>query len=192
MTRAVSGPKRGPSTSEAAHRSIVEAALARQAANRERQAAARDKQADEDAVVALMVEAEAEAGRQLAPSLAREALHTHLAGVRQAEEARQLAAARRLLTRRGGEQPNAPATEPLPARTPPGPDPDKYLTLAQCEEERHRLARSGKPHGYDSLSRKRGPFPGMRSTIVRRYKGKPPPGEPIPGVCENVRPHAHA
>lgn len=69
-----------------------------------------------------------------------------------------------------------------------------YPTFEQIEAERRALALAGKPHGYDSLGGRSSdrPFPGQRSTIVRRYAGHPAPGTPIPGICESAPPHQHA
>lgn len=88
----------------------------------------------------------------------------------------------------GPTKPIRPAAETRPEprrRGPSGP------TLAEIEGERRRLAADGQAHGYDSLSGATGPFPGQRALIRRRYKGMPPPGAPIEGICETVRDHAH-
>lgn len=66
---------------------------------------------------------------------------------------------------------------------------DDYMALAEIEAERRALAAAGRPHGYDPLASAFGK--GSRSTIQRRYKGLPPPGSPIPGVCDSAPPHAH-
>ena len=73
----------------------------------------------------------------------------------------------------------------------PAPEPigNEYLSLAEIEAQRHELARAGKPHGYKMLAAQFGKT--ARSTIRRRYKGLPPPGSPIPGVCQKAPPHQH-
>jgi hypothetical protein len=68
-----------------------------------------------------------------------------------------------------------------------------YPTLDQIEVKRLSLAAAGMAHGYDALGGKspQHPFPGQRSTIVRRYRGLEPPGTWIPGVCDTAPPHQH-
>lgn len=75
----------------------------------------------------------------------------------------------------------------------PWADSQRSGTLDEYEAERLRLAREGLPHGYGSLSRDGGPFAGQFSTITRRYRaaGMPPPGTPIPGVCDTAPGHPH-
>jgi hypothetical protein len=76
--------------------------------------------------------------------------------------------------------------EPLPANVTQFPN--EYLSLDEIEAERLRLAKDGKPHGYDALAKSFGKS--SRSTIQRRYKGRQPPGAAIAGVCD-ARPHTH-
>lgn len=97
-----------------------------------------------------------------------------------ARDARDLAAAR-----------IADGVQEAPAS--PAPSQRGYPSLEQIEAERRKLAVAGKPHGYDALGG-RGPghpFPGQRSTIVRRYATLAPPGTAIPGFCEHAPPHSH-
>jgi hypothetical protein len=79
-------------------------------------------------------------------------------------------------------------TAPRPARAAAAAG---YPSLAEIEVERRKLAEQGRPHGYDALGGKHGVFRGQRSTIRRRYEGRPSPGTPIPGVCDRVPGHSH-
>lgn len=111
--------------------------------------------------------------------------------------------ARQILDYFGSAQDRATARAELEAETPPAAEAEvgvsvpvvgdlstEYLSLAEIEAERHRLAQAGRPHGLNSLERTFGK--GSRSTIQRRYAGSPPPGTWIDGIREVAPTHAHA
>lgn len=66
---------------------------------------------------------------------------------------------------------------------------DDYLGLDEIEAKRRELAEQGRPHGYDSLAKVFGK--NSRTTIVRRYRGRQPPGTRIAGICDDAPAHTH-
>lgn len=84
------------------------------------------------------------------------------------------------------------AGQPPAPEAPSGPN-TVWPSLEDIEAKRLELAKAGKAHGYDALGGASvdHPFPGKRSTIVRRYRGRPSPGTAIAGVCDEAPPHQH-
>jgi hypothetical protein len=165
--------RRGSGVTDAQHAGAIGAFLRRQATQQKREA---ELEAEVEAIYRKALEAH----ENTTPQAIRAAILARDAAAAEAERGRERDAARRVVDGVSAE------ADPVPAPVPIG---DGYLSFAEIEAQRHELARAGKPHGYKTLTRQF--HKGARSTIVRRYRGLPPPGSPIPGVCEKAPPHQH-
>ena len=161
------------SVTGAQRKAVMDAFLRRQADQQAREA----KEAAE--VEAIYRKALAAGEKPPTPRAIREAVAARDAAAAEAERERDGAAARRIVD----------GSEPDPVPEPVAPIGNEYLSLAEIEAQRHKLARGGQSHGYKMLAGEFGKS--ARSTIRRRYKGLPPPGSPIPGVCQKAPPHQH-
>jgi|GEM_PF-3443148 hypothetical protein len=158
------------SVTGAQRKAVMDAFLRRQADQQAREA----KEAAE--VEAIYRKALAAGEKPPTPRAIREAVAARDAAAAEAERERDGAAARRIVD----------GSEPDPVPEPVAPIGNEYLSLAEIEAQRRKLAREGRSHGYKMLVAWFGK--GARSTIRRRYKGLPPPGSPIPGVCQKAPP----